>query len=245
MTSISHSLVSILTPYYAHGDIAIYHGDCRDVIEEWEGLRTQSFDLLLTDPPYGMNRDGKPPSTSTHGGHKGYPFLGWDDEPPTPDTFARLLSITRHQIIWGGNFFVPSLKPTMKWLVWDKGQRIAQSDAELAWTSMDGALRVLTLNRVAIMTDGAVHPTQKPEALMHWSLLQAPAGVRSVLDPFMGSGTTLVACKRLGLACVGIEREERYCELAAQRLQQEALPFHDTEERLAQPVSLFDAEPHP
>jgi len=194
-------------------------------MEQWEGLRTQSFDLLLTDPPYGINRDGMHESTGSHGGRKAYDFLGWDSERPSPETFARMISITKHQIIWGGNYFVESIKPTMKWLVWDKGQRIAQSDAELAWTSMGGALRVFTLNRVALAKDGAVHPTQKPEEVMAWSLRQAPHTVKTVLDPFMGSGSTLAACKRMGLSCVGIEREERYCEIAARRLQQEVLPL--------------------
>jgi DNA modification methylase len=71
------------------------------------------------------------------------------------------------------------------------------------------------------------HPTQKPEPVMRWALLQAPPDVKTVLDPFMGSGTTLVACKRLGRACVGIEIDERYCEIAARRLAQGALNFSE------------------
>ena len=157
-----------MTPYYEHAGITIYHGDCRDVLDLWEGLRTQSFDLLLTDPPYGIGRDASHASTGpTGGGRKAYPFLGWDTECPSAETFAVLRSVTREQIIWGGNYFA-YLPVRMGWLVWDKGQRIA---------------------------------------------------------PFMGSGTTLRAAKDLGLMAVGIEREERYCEIAAKRLAQEVLPL--------------------
>lgn len=125
-------------------------------------------------------------------------------------------------IIWGGNYFVESLSPAMKWLVWDKGQRIDQSDGELAWTSLDGALRIYTLNRAELHRDGAVHPAQKPEALMRWCVGQAEP-VESIVDPFMGSGTTLVAGKRLGKRVVGIEQDEAFCEIAVKRLRQGAL----------------------
>lgn len=212
-----------MKPYYDHAGITIFHGDCRDVIEDF-GLHwgEKLFDLLLTDPPYGIGRDGMKQSTGSHGGRKSYEFLGWDDEPPSLQLLSDLCALARAQIVWGGNYF--SLPPTQKWLVWDKGQRIDQSDGELAWTSMSGALRIFTLNRVELMRDGAVHPTQKPEQLMRWCMQQAgdPA---SVFDPFMGSGSTLVAAKRIGKTATGIEREERYCEIAAKRLAQEALPL--------------------
>jgi DNA modification methylase len=229
-----------MTPYYEHGGITIYHGDCCHVIEEWEGLRTQSFDLLLTDPPYGLNRDGMRASTGSHGGRKPYPFLGWDDAPISTPVLCRCIAICRDAVIWGGNYF--ALKPRAGWFVWDKGQRIDQSDGELAWTSSDRALRIFTVNRSSLAQDGAVHPTQKPQALMRWCLEQYPGAV-TVLDPFMGSGTTLVAAKRLGRQCVGIEREERYCEIAAKRLAQDVLPLGDDtvrNERTQMPLSLVE-----
>jgi DNA modification methylase len=212
-----------MNPYYEHAGITIYHGDCSEVVESF-GLHwgEKLFDLLLTDPPYGIGNDGQKESNGAHGGRKAYEFRGWDAAPPPPPLLMALCALARVQIIWGGNYF--SLPPTQKWLVWDKGQRINQSDGELAWTSMNGALRIFTLNRVELMLDGAVHPTQKPEVLMRWCMDQAgdPA---TVFDPFMGSGSTLVAAKRLGKLSVGIEREERYCEIAARRLQQEVLPL--------------------
>ncbi len=217
-----------MTPYYQQGGITIYHGDCRDVLDEWEGLRTQSFDLLLTDPPYGIGKDHKydlPMGVAgTAGRRKSYEQVAaWDVGRIEPELVARLLSVTKHQIIWGGNYYAWMLPPRMKWLVWDKGQRIDQSDGELAWTSFDTALRIFTLSRAFLNQDGTNHPTQKPEDLMLWCLAQAPEPYSRVFDPFMGSGTTLMAAKRLGKHATGIEREERYCEIAAKRLSQGVL----------------------
>ena len=211
-----------MKPYYQDEAVTIYCGDCREIVPQ-----LPRFDLLLTDPPYGIGRDGSKASTGSHGGRKAYEFKGWDDERPERWLLEMLRAKTDHQIIWGGNYFVDALTPSMKWLVWDKGQRIDQSDGELAWTSLEGALRILTLNRAELQRDGAVHPAQKPEAVMRWALMQAPEA-RTVLDPFMGSGTTLVACKRLHRTAVGIEQDEQYCEIAAKRLAQGALPLDIT-----------------
>ena len=204
-------------PYYDKDGITIYNADCRQVLPF-----LGKFDLLSTDPPYGMKRDGKPKSTSKHGGHKGYEFKGWDAEPPKRYVFEMMFEASQDQIIWGVNFFPQFVKPSMGWLLWDKGQRIDQSDGELAFTSRQGAFRVFTLNRVAIARDGAVHPTQKPLALMQWCLGFFPEA-ETVLDPFMGSGTTLVAAKLEGRKAVGIEINEAYCESAAKRLEQGVL----------------------
>jgi site-specific DNA-methyltransferase (adenine-specific) len=201
-----------VTPYYQDDLVTIYHGDCREWMPE--------ADVLVTDPPYGIGKDGQTPTTGGHGGRKGYAHLGWDDERPSRETFDRMLASASVAIIWGGNYFADLLPPTGKWLVWDKGQRINQSDGELAWTSMDGALRIYTQNRVALMQDGARHPTQKPLSVMRWCIGMTEG---TILDPFMGSGSTLVAAKSLGRKSIGIEIEERYCEIAAQRCSQEVL----------------------
>lgn len=212
-----------MKPYYEDGRVVIYHGRCEDV------LPLVRADLLLTDPPYGIGRDGCRESTGSHGGRKAYDFKGWDGETPGAEAFRLMFAATEHQIIWGANYFPQHLPPSMGWLVWDKGQRIAGSDAELAFGSWERALRVFIKNRVAIAQDGAVHPTQKPLALMQWCIRQADertgGPVASVLDPYMGSGTTLVAAKNLGRTAIGIEREESYCEAAATRLSQGVLDF--------------------
>jgi len=206
-------------PYYEQDGCTIYLGDCREILPT-----LPKVDLVLTDPPYGIGRDGKPKSTSSHGGHKGYEFTGWDTSRPTRETFGLVLKAATDSVVWGGEYFSDLLPASRGWLLWDKGQRIDQADGEMAWTTRDAPLRIFTLNRVAIATDGAVHPTQKPEALIQWCMTFFPYS-DTILDPFMGSGTTLVAAKRLGRKAIGIELEEKYCEIAARRLQQGALNF--------------------
>lgn len=206
-----------MTPYYQDDSVTIYHGDCRDILPTLDPV-----DLVLTDPPYGIGKDGEKQSTGKHGGRKAYEFLGWDKERPSKEVFDLILSAAPKHIIWGGNYFADFLPAEMKWLVWDKGQRINQSDGELAWTSLGGALRIMTLNRVELMTDGAQHPTQKPLKLISWCI-QIAGEIKNIIDPFMGSGTTLRAAKDMGRKAIGIELEERYCEIAAKRMCQEVL----------------------
>lgn len=209
--------MSLPAPYYQDSAVTIYHADCRQVLPF-----LGRFDLLLTDPPYGIKRDGKPRSTSRHGGHKGYEFMGWDDSTPDAEMFRLLYDRSEEHVIWGANYFAPHMEPGPGWMLWDKGQRIDQADGELAASSRRGPLRVFTLNRMAIAMDGAVHPTQKPLALFSWCLAFFP-NARTILDPFAGSGTTGRAAKDLGKQATLIEREERYCEIAARRMSQEVL----------------------
>ena len=210
------------------GDCRLILGDCRDILPTLGPV-----DAVVTDPPYGIGRDGQKRTTGGNGGRKAYDFMGWDGERPDAALFRLILSAAPAHIIWGGNYFADLLPPTDKWLVWDKGQRINQSDGELAWTSIGGALRIRTLNRVELMTDGAEHPTQKPVRLMEWCLAHLPAG--SVLDPFMGSGSTGVACVRTDRAFIGIEREPSYFDIACRRI----------EEAYRQPRLFAEPEPKP
>ncbi len=159
-------------------------------------------------------------STSSHGGHKGWPNQSWDDAPPSTETFRVVLEAGRDFVIWGANYFSMAIPPGPGWLVWDKGQRIDQADCELAASSRIGAMRIFTKNRCAIAKDGSVHPTQKPLDLMLWCLRFFPNAM-DIIDPFMGSGTTLRAAKDAGLKAIGIEINEAYCEIAANRLSQE------------------------
>lgn len=210
-----------MKPYFQDDAVTIYHGDCAEIVP---GLGR--FDLLLTDPPYGIGRSGKPRSTSSHGGHKGYDDLGWDSEPPKDSTMKMIMGACSESTIWGANYYPHIMPPGPGWLLWDKGQRIDQADGELAASTRKGPLRVFTLNRVAIMTDGAVHPTQKPLALMKWCITLA-GDVKTILDPFAGSGTTGRAAKDLGRKAVLIEREEKYCEIAAKRMSQQVFKWED------------------
>jgi site-specific DNA-methyltransferase (adenine-specific) len=210
------------------GGQLLLQGDCREVM-----AALPKVCAVLTDPPYGIGRDGQKKTTGGNGGRKAYDFKGWDGYRPMPEVFAAIREISAEQIIWGGNYFADLLPPSMRWLVWDKGQRINQSDGELAWTSQQSALRITEKNRVALMMDGAQHPTQKPIALMEWCLGFLP-NARTILDPFMGSGTTLVACQRLGRQGIGIELDAGYFDIACRRV----------DEAARQPA-LFHPEPPP
>lgn len=221
-----------MKPYFDDGTVAIYHGDCA-VIAPLLG----TFDLLCTDPPYGIGADRKMSSRSGRVSGKKKRWTGrdygasdWDDAPPSRDLIDALRSQARWQCIFGGNYF--ALPPSSCWLVWDKenGEN-DYADCELAWTNWPKAVR-----RIRHMWHGMIrkdaeprfHPTQKPLAVMSWAIGLCPTRPTTVFDPFAGSGTTLRACKDLGIRAVGIEREERYCEIAARRLSQQVLFGGDT-----------------
>jgi len=198
------------------GNQRLILGDCLEVMP-----MLGPVDAVVTDPPYGIGIDGQ--SRRINGkksDRKGYDFKGWDAE--RPEAALRLIaSLNCPKIIWGGNYFADLLPKGDKWLSWDKGQRLSQSDCELASTNLTGALRVFTLNRVALLQDGAAHPTQKPVALMKWCLGFLP-DAKTILDPFMGSGTTLVACQKLGRHGIGIEIDPEYFEIACRRVEEAA-----------------------
>ena len=198
------------------GNAELWHGDCRAILPT-----LPECDLILTDPPYGLGIDGQKQSVNKNPKHnrKAHEFLGWDSETPERFVFELLRYKSKGQIVWGGNYFVDKLPhPTKGWLFWDKGQRgLTMSDGELAWTSFDFPTRAFTANRVEIQTDGAEHPTQKPARLMVWCLSLVP-DAETVCDPFMGSGTTGVACVNLGKQFTGIERERKYFDIACERI---------------------------
>ena len=209
--------------YYEEAGITIYHGDCREILPT-----LPKVDLVLTDPPYGIGEStGKTRNSSNAGVSKDYGSSDWDCSTPPAWIWGLLAEKSAHQIIFGGNYF--SLPPSRCWLVWDKDNTGQRADAELAWTNMDRAVRLYQWRWNGMLQEDMAHkeyrdhPTQKPVPVMKWALSQAPDTVRTVLDPFMGSGTTLVACKQAGLQCTGIEREEKYCEVAANRLRQGVL----------------------
>jgi len=200
------------------GDCRLILGDCLEVLPFLD-----RHDLLLTDPPYGIGIDGQKESVNRNPKHtrKEHEFMGWDSE--TPDRFVfELMRYKSHgQIVWGGNYFIDKIPcPTKGWLFWDKGQRgLTMSDGELAWTSFNFPLRAYTLNRVALQEGGGTnHPTQKPLRLMTWCISLVPDAI-TVLDPFMGSGTTGVACARIGKRFTGIEREPKYFDIACERIE--------------------------
>jgi DNA modification methylase len=206
-----------MKPYYQDPAVTIYHGDCRQIVP---GLG--KFDLLLTDPPYGIGEHGGACRTRGRPGYAKHANMGWDNARPDADVFRLMLGAAPVAIIWGGNYFADMLPPTMGWLYWRKLMGGDFSDGELAWTSRGAALREFTKCPKG-MNKG--HPCEKPLELISWCIQQA-GDVQTILDPFAGSGTTGRAAKDLGRKAVLIEREERYCEIAAKRMQQEVLPIH-------------------
>lgn len=211
-----------MRPYYSEAGIEIYHGDCREVIPA-----LPVPDLVLTDPPYGIgDRWSKSPMVGKRGSSRLWgKHEEWDAATVDLSAVENLVAMGADAIIWGGNYyFVP---PSRGWLIWDKVQTFTGADAELAWSNLDIPVRVFRMSRIdAHMNQerDKHHPTQKPLALMKWCLSLAP-NARNILDPYIGSGTTLRAAKDLGRKAIGIDIEERYCEIAANRLRQEVLRF--------------------
>lgn len=183
-------------------------------------LPDKAFDLAIVDPPYGIGKDGQIKTTGGNGGRKAHDFKGWDNEPPPPEYFAELFRVSSHQIIWGANYMTKHLPPSMGWILWDKGQRINQSDGELAFTSFDRALRVWVCNRVALLMEGTIHPTQKPVKLYEWLLTNYAKPGQRILDTHLGSGSSAIAAHNLGFDFVGMELDADYYAAACKRFEQ-------------------------
>jgi len=177
------------------------------------------FDLAIVDPPYGIGFDGSRKSTSKHGGRKEYKFKGWDKKIPNEKYFNELFRVSKNQIIWGANYFTKYLPSSMGWLFWDKGQRICNSDGELAYTSFQQALRVVEYNRCEIQKfGGAIHPTQKPVALYKWILNKCAKENDKILDTHLGSGSIAIACHDYGFDLTACELDKEYFDLAMKRI---------------------------
>ena len=204
----------------------VYCGDCLDLMKE---IPDKSIDLVLTDPPYGIGEDGRKgvrTSPSRPNSYKRPPkhdALGWDDTCPDQTHFDELFRISRNQIIFGANHFISKIPfDSSCWIVWDKNNVGTDfADCELAWTSFKTATRKFFGHKFIGLRGGkdCVHPTQKPLKLMEWCLLKYSQPGDTILDPFLGSGTTAVACVKTGRNYIGIEKEPKYVEIALKRLE--------------------------
>jgi len=206
-----------MKPYYQDDAVTIWHGDCREVAPS-----LCRVDLILTDPPYGLGDRWSGGGSWQH--HKGIyaDAKKWDQAPPANDTLLAIIGMAPIAIVWGYNYF--TLPPSRGFLAWVKANSMnTVADLEIAWTNIDFPAKLFRESR---NPDGRrEHPTQKPLSLFKWCISRAGDSAQTILDPFMGSGTTLRAAKDLGRKAIGIEIEERYCEIAARRMAQEVLPL--------------------
>lgn len=209
-----------MTPYYDHAGIQIFLGDCREILPH-----LPKVDAVITDPPYGILSESGSAATRRSGGNKDNGVVAWDVS-PDEWTVDLIISKADIQAIWGGCHLL--LPPTFGYLIWDKQiDGLNFGEAEFCWTNQRFAPRIFHYRAVNV-DGGKIHPTQKPLDLMQWCIGFFPEA-KTILDPFMGSGTTLVAAKNLGRKAIGIEIEEKYVEIAIKRLSQEVFDFGDSE----------------
>jgi site-specific DNA-methyltransferase (adenine-specific)/modification methylase len=180
-------------------------------------------DAVVTDPPYGIGEARKNnASRSKIAQSKDYGSSSWDNIPASAEHIAAIRFCSKSQIIFGGNYF-EGLGPTSCWLIWDKQNGANDfADCEMAWTNLPKAVRRLYWRWHGMIRKGndiREHPTQKPVGVMEWCINHLPDNAETILDPFMGSGTTLVACAKLGRKGIGIELDPDYFEIACKRVQ--------------------------
>jgi hypothetical protein len=219
----------VTNPFYADSWTCIILGDCKDYINHISGT-----EALVVDPPYGIGEARN--DNASRGGlavSKDYGRDNWDDKTVDMTLLQAWINKTKYQIIFGGNYY--PLPPTKCWLVWDKvnyGTDFA--DFEMAWTNLNHAARLYQFQWNGMLQgdmkhkDFRFHPTQKPTSVMKWCIGQIKdqrkqIKIESIIDPFCGSGTTLVAAKQMNIRSIGIEKIEKYAEAAAKRLSQEVM----------------------
>ena len=219
-----------MKPYYNKKGITIYNGDCLEIMPTFTD---NSIDLVLTDPPYGIEINKMSFARGEKGGvAKRNDYRGmaeWDAKQIDKRFFDEMFRVGKEQIIFGGNYYTNILPPTKSWIIWDKKcedkYRNDFADCELAWVSRGQARVFRWLWHGMIQQDmknkeKREHPTQKPVGLFSQLLERYTNKSDIILDPFMGSGTTLVAARKLGRRAIGIEISEKYCQIAVERLNQ-------------------------
>ena len=208
---------SKLGEIYQLGRHRVMCGDSSDYGSITDLLNGEKADALITDPPYGIGIDGQKLSNNNANpkhNRKAHDFRGWDNERPSDEHFDLMIELGLNTVIWGGNYFADLLPATRGWLYWDKGQDgLTMSDGELAWTTMNKPLRAVTCNRANL--GDTVHPTQKPLQVVTFSMDYVDANI--VLDLFLGSGSTLIACEQTDRTCYGMELDPKYVDVIRKR----------------------------
>ena len=204
------------------GDCTLYLGDCLEVMPTLTAV-----DALVSDPPYGISYAHGAGGDGIGGGRYVSKFNGvaihGDDRPFDPTPFIHFAPVS---VLFGANHFADSLPPSSKWLIWDKRKGFTRNDfadCEIAWTNQKGVARLINHYWNGMMRDSErgvprVHPTQKPIAVMEWVLAEVTSPGQTVFDPFMGSGTTGVACAKTGRRFIGVEIDEAYFDVACNRI---------------------------
>lgn len=211
--------MSLPKPYFENDRATLYHGDCLEILPHLSGV-----DAVVADPPYGI---GYRPDY----GNRRLPNGGWMRRTESPAVIGDDVDFDPSPlleypcVLWGGDHYATRLPSTGRWLIWDKRCGViperCQSDCEVAWCSNSGPRRIFRHIWDGMVKDSErgqqrAHPTQKPIEVMKWCLEFVDGDC--ILDPFMGSGTTGVACMKLGRRFIGIEIEEKYCAIAARRI---------------------------
>lgn len=204
----------------------VIHGDCYPILK---AMPDNAFDLVLTDPPYGIKEAaGKNKSRGKLAISQDFGNLSWDNHIPSKEIFAEIFRVSKNQIIFGGNYFTEHLKNSPCWIVWDKINGSSDfADCELIYTSFKSAVRLFRYQWNGMLQnnmkdkDTRIHPTQKPKSLLVWLLEKFTKPGETILDPFLGSGTTAVASIELDRQWLGIEQEAQYCKSAINRVKQE------------------------
>jgi len=199
---------------------------CEDNMELMARYPDNYFDLAIVDPPYGIGIDGQKESINKNNpkaNRKMHEFKSWDSETPNAAYFEQLFRVSQNQVMWGANYFVMHLSEGTKgWVVWYKGQEgLTMSDAELAFSSFNTPTRVVKINRVELLKDGTIHPTQKPVKLYEWLLDNYAKEGDKILDTHLGSGSIAIACHYRGFELTACELDQEYYDAANKRFKEQ------------------------
>ena len=211
-------------------DIKLIHGDS---LQALKGYGDNYFDVAIVDPPYGIGlMKTEKGNWGIRKNNKGSidKKTQWDFETPEQEYFDELFRVSKHQIIWGGNYFIDKIKkPSQGWIVWNKVQRdFTMSDAELAYSSFDKTIRCFDMIRWKSREDnykngGKIHQAQKPVALYNWILENYTEQGDLILDTHLGSGSIAIACHRMKRKLIGYEIDKEYYDAACKRFKEQTM----------------------
>ena len=211
----------------------IYLGDCFSLMRD---MPDKSVDAVITDPPYGIGASEYTRAGTQYGASLApcadYGMSGWDKEKLSPEYFQEIKRVSKNQVVFGGNYYGSILGDTSCYLVWDKDNGDnGYADCELAWTSFKTAVRKIKWRWQGMLQEDMkhkevrVHPTQKPVPVMAWIIANYTDPDALILDPFLGSGTTAVACIRTGRRFIGMEIDPGYFAIAQRRIRDEQAQY--------------------